>query len=32
MRCAFALFLKSADECFKDTPKVLLEKGTKIQP
>lgn len=32
LRCAFALFLKSADECFKDTPKALLEKGIKIQP
>ena len=32
MRCVFALFLKSANECFKDTPKVLLEKGIKIQP
>lgn len=26
---AFALFLNSADECFKDTPKALLEKGIK---
>lgn len=32
LRRAFAPFLKSADECFKDTPKALLEKGTKIQP
>lgn len=28
----FALFLKSADKCFKDTPKALLEKGTKFSP
>lgn len=32
MRRAFAPFLQSADKCFKDTPKALLEKGTKIQP
>lgn len=32
MRRAFALFLKSADECFKDTPKAILEKDTKIKP
>lgn len=32
LRCAFALFLQSADKCFKDTPKALLEKGTKFSP